>query len=46
VQDAEEEDEGEDVDEEESGVQEMVELKEEAPPSKSTRSKTKGKGKK
>jgi len=46
VQDAEEEDEDEDVDEEEPGVQEMVEVKEEAPPSRSTRSKTKGKGKK
>lgn len=46
VLNVEEEDEGEDVDEEESGVQEMLEVKEEAPPSRSTRSKTKGKGKK
>lgn len=46
VQDMEEEDEGDDVQEEEPGVQEMMEVKNEAPPSKSTRSKTKGKGKK
>jgi hypothetical protein len=45
VRDAEEEDEGDDVDEEPVG-QEMVEIQEETPPSKSTRSRTKGKGKK
>lgn len=46
VKDAEEEDEGDDADEEEPLAQEMVEVKDETPPSKSTRSKTKGKGKK
>ena len=47
VRDAEEEDEGDDVDDYEEPVeQEMVEIQEETPPSKSTRSRTKGKGKK
>ena len=47
VRDAEEEDEGDDVDDgEEPAGQEMVEIQEETPPSKSTRSRTKGKGKK
>lgn len=47
VRDAEEEDEGDDVDDDEEPVeQEMVEIQEETPPSKSTRSRTKGKGKK
>lgn len=45
VRDADEDDEGDD-EEEEDAAREMVEVKEEAPPSKSTRSKTKGKGKK
>ena len=47
VRDAEEEDEGDNVDDgEEPAGQEMAEIQEETPPSKSTRSRTKGKGKK
>lgn len=46
VRDAEEEDIVGEDEEEEPEVQEMVEVKEDTPPSKSTRSKMKGKGKK
>lgn len=46
VRDAEEQDEDADEDDEEPVVEEIVHVKDETPPSKSTRSKTKGKGKK
>jgi hypothetical protein len=46
VRDAEEEDVVGEEEDDEPQAQEMVEVKEETPPSRSTRSKTKGKGKK